>query len=231
MTIQAIAPETVALGDASGLTALWSAWQANAQGVAALAEQRGWDVGDMRQAPGMAEAELQALEASLGNALPAQLRWALGQAQSWACCWVADEESPGPSSAQGVNQIWQGDARLAERLRFWRKLHESLNSDLPPDEFERERAFWAGHVPFCELERGDLLTIDVRQSDPRQQVVRFYGPHEQVLAPDFLSFISRWSALGFEDDVEWFICEGGIALQDEPATEYRNWLMGPHSGT
>ena len=210
MMIQEVSPETVALNDAAGLAAMWSAWQANAKAFEQAAQRRGWTMHDAAMQAGADAAQLKAIEASLGLALPAQLRWALQQAQSWAFNWYG--KSPAGVTVEGVAKVWGPNADLLEQFKFWRDHHDQLNHD--DREFvAKQHATWAKHVPFCELYSGDILTVDTQSDDPTKQVVRYYshemynGPHEEVLAPDFFSFISRWSAIGFMD-LEQFLMSG-----------------------
>ena len=176
MMIQEVSPETVALNDAAGLAAMWSAWQANAKAFEQAAQRRGWTMHDAAMQAGADAAQLKAIEASLGFALPAQLRWALQQAQSWAFNWDC-KETPGGMTVEGVAKVWRCDVDLLAKFQDWRDEHDQGNKN-DPAFVAKQRATWGKHVPFCEL---------------------YNGPHEEVLAPDFFSFISRWSAVGFLD--------------------------------
>ena len=203
MTIQSIAPETVVLDDAAGLAAMWAAWQANAKAFEQAAQRRGWTMHDAAMQAGADAAQLKVIEAPLDFALPVQLRWALQQAQSWAFNWDC-KETPGGMTVEGVAKVWRCDVDLLAKFQDWRDEHDQGNKN-DPAFVAKQRATWAKHVPFCELYNGDILTVDAQSDDPKKQVVRYFchemynGPHEEVLAPDFFSFISRWSAVGFLD--------------------------------
>lgn len=222
MMIQEVSPETVALNDAAGLAAMWSAWQANTKAFEQAAQRRGWTMHDAAMQAGADAAQLKAIEASLGLALPAQLRWALQQAQSWAFNWDCDE-TPGGMTVEGVAKVWRCDADLLAQFQFWRGHHDQGNY-YDAAFVAKQRATWAKHVPFCELYNGDILTIDAQSDDPAKQVVRYFchemynGPHEEVLAPDFFSFISRWSAIGFLD-LENFLMHGNSLDPRGPASQ------------
>lgn len=236
--LKLLEPETVALSDAPGVTALWAAWQANADALLRQAAASAWDLGDCGLQAPLSEAALAQLETQLK--LPPQLRWLAKQAGAWAFNWSGGFIVPkrlGPSAVDGVAHVWQVDQALLDQLNWWTQHHDELRKGLTASELGKplSRDEWLRHMPFCQLERGDLLTIDMRSDDPAKQVVRFFcheqfnGPHEQVLAPDLFSFLSRWSSIGFIDDFEWAIGNAGLDVRSSQATAFRAWLMGPHN--
>ena len=238
--IKPVQPETAALTDAAGLASLWAAWQGNADALLQHAAASGWNLGQCGLQAGMTDAELNAFERQCP--LPPQLRWVAGRAREWAFGWSGGYIVPkhlGPDSVDGVAHVWQISDELVQQLHWWTQHHENLREGMTAQELGNplSRAQWLQHVPFCQLERGDLLTIDMRNPDPARQVVRFFcheqfnGPHEAVLAPDLFSFLSRWSCIGFVDDFDAFIEDAGLDVRSRQATAFQAWLMGPHSAS
>ena len=235
-----IAPETVPLGNEADLATLWAAWQGNADALLRHAAASAWDASDCGLDAAMTDAELAAFEREFK--LPPQLRWLATRARAWSFGWSGGYIVPdglGPASVDGADHVWQINQELMAQLQWWTTHHDTLRAGLSADVLGEalSREQWLQHMPFCQLGRGDLLTIDMRSHDPAQQVVRFFcheqfnGPHEAVLAPDLFSFVSRWSSIGFIEDFEGFIEDAGLAVQSSRATAFRAWLMGPHSAS
>ncbi len=237
--LQPVTPETAALSDAPALNSLWAAWQSNAAALVAQAKRRRWTLGDVARQPGAIDSDLRAFEGELGQPLPSQLRWAVQRARFWAFEWQTRDHPlkrvHDGGALMGVGAIWAINDDLLAQFRFWRQHHEQFVAD-DPAALAKHRALWARHVPFCAMENGDLLTIDARGDDPARQLVRYYchegynGPHEEVLAPDFFSFISRWSAIGFLD-LERFLMQGNHLTAADPASlAFHNWVNGVPTG-
>jgi len=223
---------SAALDNLEALAQMRDTWQANVQQMAQLIQKRGWEVSDEPWPPvGLSAEQLDALETTLGEPLPAQLRWLLSWASEWQFGWDAGdealsdelEECTGGQLQAGGRLQWSAQQLEEDNLRGqllgWLEHHQELIEAFGWNEDDKEGevplaegylAFWQNHFPFAVMPNGDLLTIDTRNPDPQSQPVRYFF-HELEgddmtglhLAPNLFSFISRWTALGCVG-MEWF---------------------------
>jgi hypothetical protein len=93
---------------------------------------------------------------------------------------------------------------------------------------------WENQFPFADLINGDMLTIDVSNPDGPQPVRYFSheleGLHGRALAPDFFTFVTVLSQLGWAGDThdDWFDFvapqDGDKAYLSLDAEGSREWL-------
>ncbi|QIL73115.1 hypothetical protein G7048_23830 [Diaphorobacter sp. HDW4B] len=136
------------------------------------------------------------------------------------------------------NAVWTGHGldEMQDRLKSWVEMHARWTEDYELG--AQLIAFWGAHFAFTHLPNGDMLAIDTRNPDPRQQGVRYFsheedGPHGELMAVDFFTFISRWTALGCVGSEWWgwlpFMREVGekhneFDLNGKLAQAWRDWL-------
>ncbi|MCC6143288.1 MAG: ankyrin repeat domain-containing protein [Candidatus Hydrogenedentes bacterium] len=201
------------------LQKLLTGWQTNWRTMEAIAERRGWEVTAVAIAPPASEAAVAAVELRHGMKVPPQLRAVLTQLSArvtfgWS---VPSHKRPMElvehryPTVGGIRDfIWSldhadqyaiGDFLMWKRDLAGRDLSEARNA---PE-------MWDNQFPFADLPNGDKLTIDTSQADPARQPVRYFsheleGLHAHALAPDFLSFITAYSALGCAGSThdDWF---------------------------
>jgi len=232
---------TAALDNPEALARLQAIWQANVQQMAEYVRKHHWTVTQEPLPPvGLTAPQLDALEARLGEPLPPQLRWALGWAGAWQFGWSCAEDEEFEDCYGGRLQ-WSAQQLAEEDLRAqmedWVEYQNTLLEDVEEQPFlDAHRALWQAHFPFAVMPNGDLLTIDTRNPDPQRQPVRYYfhdldgdSTEGALLAPDFFSFISAWTALGCvgSDWGTWlnFVsADGGFAVQGKYARKWLKWL-------
>jgi ankyrin repeat protein len=236
---------SASLDDAEALAKMEQIWQDNLVAMIELARWRGteWETSYPEREAGLSAAELTALETQLGEPLPPQLRWALSRTRKWKFSWRCsdiDEPLGDLRSCYGSgirDAVWDGEqiTGLRDSMKSWVEMYADGDED---DETELNAAFWAAHFPFADLANGDMLTIDMRNTNPQQQPVRYFshendGLHGETLAPDFFSFISRWTALGCFGEEWWswqpFLRHLGnrnneFDLQGALTKKWRDWL-------
>ncbi len=170
----------------------------------------------LRVADPLTEAELHAIEESLGRPLPATFARALTTlAGSVEFAWSCDRTPPGElrditgggSDAYG---LWDAHALV------------EMNAYLAEEHGPSFLAFTG--------QDGDWLAFDMRDGSPDPPVVLI--SHEAVdadecvlLAPDFESFMTRWSALSCPDvgSIPQLIDDRGL-VEDGLAGTWRAWL-------
>jgi len=235
---------TAALDNPAALARMRDTWQTNVQNMAQYVRKRGWTVTDEPLPPaGLSAAQLGALEATLGEPLPPQLRWLLGWAGEWQFGWQRNEDDIPPGD---LSDVWDGYLKwsaaqletdgLHSALLEWVDYQNEFLKDVEDEDFlKAHAALWQAHFPFAVIPCGDLLTIDTRNPDPQCQPVRywFHDPDGDetdgiIMAPDFFSFISAWTALGCAGS-DWggwwpFVQDDGFNLQSEHARQWLTWL-------
>jgi len=207
---------SAALDNPEALAQMQAIWQDNVQQMAQYVKSRGWKVNnEPSSAVGLSVQQLEALEATIGEPLPPQLRWLLSWAGEWQFGWRISEgdedELPDDLSECTHGRLHWSAKRLEEedlrgQLAGWVEHHNEMLEDFDDEEpgfIEAHTAFWQGHFPFGKMPNGDLLTIDTRNPAPQQQAVRYFfhdldgdSTDGALLAPNLFSFISRLTALG-----------------------------------
>lgn len=201
------------------LQKLWAEWQKSWRRMQAIARQRGWNVTPLRIAPPATALEIAALEARHGMPVPAQLREVLTAfSREVTFGWDIPQhlrpmervEHHYATSGGIRGAIWsyeQIDQYAIANFLDWKR--DLADADLR--EAENMPEMWNNQFAFGHLINGDMLTIDVTNPDPPRQPVRYFsheveGLHAFEIAPNFLAFISVWSALGCagQEQSDWF---------------------------
>jgi ankyrin repeat protein len=198
--------------------ALWQQWQADWRKMEGIAKTNGWELMPLQFEAPLTNAQVTKHEKKNGRPFPPQLREVLTKyAASVRFDWrVAQHLRPMervehlyPTSGGIRDHIWDvdmiGDYALPN-FEGWKRDLE--NKDL--SEAFNAPEMWANQFAIGNLPNGDMLTIDV--SNPSgPQPVRYFshdveGLHGHILAPDFFSFISTYSALGCAGSThdDWF---------------------------
>jgi len=239
---------SAALDNPAALAQMQAIWQANVQQMAQYVKNRGWEVTDEPTSPlGLSAGQLDELQATVGEPLPAQLRWLLSWAGEWEFAWRCSEEDAPPgelSECSDGNLHWSAalleEEDLRGQLSDWVEHHNELLEAYEEEAFfNAHTAFWQGHFPFARTPGGDLITIDTRNSDPQHQPVRYFfhdldgdSTDGALLAPNLFSFISRLTALGCPGSEYW--CgwrlfnrddQHGFDLQGKNARKWLAWLI------
>lgn len=219
---------------------VWNRWRQDWRRMEALARRRGWWVESLTIAPPAPEAEIAAAGKEAGVAFPAQLREVLAQHSAairfgWS---IPDElrpvskaRLPADSSMRGY--VWDlGNVREYAIPNFlgWK---EDL-ADEGDGEEPNTPGMWENQFPFADLINGDMLTIDVSNPDGPQPVRYFSheleGLHGRALAPDFFTFVTVLSQLGWAGSThdDWFDLvapqDGDKAYLSLDAEGSREWL-------
>lgn len=191
------------------LQKLWTQWQADWRTMETIATQRGWDVTPLKIAPPATDAAVDAVERHHGLKVPLQLRRVLTELSAHvAFGWrIPSHERPMeriehlyPTDGGIRDFVWKldhMDQHAIGNFLGWKR--DIAGQDL--SEAPNAPEMWDNHFPIADLPNGDMLSIDVSHPDPTQQPVRYFsheleGLHAHALAPDFLSFITTYSALG-----------------------------------
>lgn len=223
---------TAKLSQPADLQHMLQVWRANLASMAHRAQARGWECTPPKLDAGLSPAQVTAIAITLGAPVPAQLAWAFTQSRELRFSWRAsaqDEPRGELSSCYGGgirDTLWSAEtaAQLEGSVMSWVTMHaDALREDEQEAQATAMLKFWQQHVAFHSLPNGDMLTLDIRHSDPQQQAVRYFsheqdGLHGRALAPDFFSFISRWTALGCVGS-EWWSWDSFTA-DCEPDTAY-----------
>ena len=189
---------------------LWAQWETDWRRMEAIARRRGWKVTSLAVSPPAPAACLRRLQAAAKQPLPPQLRASLRHSARVAFGWrvpshlhaMAREDMP-TSSANG-GAIWD-EADIEEAASGYLKWRHTLAEAEPPAGPSGLAVDWDLLFPFYRLPNGDFLAIDAAPDGP--QPVRYISHeldmlHGSVLAPDFFSFVTGMSKLGFAG-TEW----------------------------
>ncbi len=220
---------------------LWNQWQQDWRRMEALARRRGWDIRKpLSIAPPASAAEIDAVGKKAGVAFPKQLREVLTEySAAVEFGWYIPEELR-PDGNEGLpvgstmwGHIWDladiRDQVIASFLSWKEYLAHETDSEEP-----NTPEMWENQFPLAVLMNGDFLTIDVSNADGPQPVRYFSheleGLHGRALAPDFFTFVTVLSQLGWagmtHDD--WFDLvapeDGDKAYLSLDAEGSREWL-------
>ncbi|MGX5722947.1 hypothetical protein [Shinella zoogloeoides] len=191
---------------------LWRQWQSDWRRMEETARRRGWNVTPLAIAPPAPEAAVLALEIRYGMKVPAQLREVLTRYSAHvAFGWSVPahlyplERQNLPIMSANRDAIWD-IGHIAERaipnFLNWKKHLADRDLSEAPNGPE----MWEHQFPIYELVNGDMLTIDMSVPDGPQPVRYFSHElemlHGLALAPDFISFVTEMSKLGFAG-TEW----------------------------
>ncbi len=195
---------------------IWPQWQRDWRRMEAIALKRGWELTPLRIFLPATSAALSRVEAKHGLTFPAQLREVLTQyAARVQFRWVVP---PHLRSLEKVNMpnisglslsIWdldEIDKYAIPNFFGWNKRNQTKDISEEPNRPE----MWENQFPFASLVNGDMLTIDVSNATGPQPVRYFShetdGLHGKAIAPDFISFMTVYAALGCAgaEDHDWF---------------------------
>lgn len=211
---------------------VYDRWERALRAAEADFTARKWKVQPLEVSAPAKESVLATLEKKLGVPIPKQLRDALAKWSSKVVFgWSAPPSAKSPFSHGGLGAwFWNVKTISRKELEGWLKVHDA--ADKGDFEVPHTRAMWEGHIAFATLPNGDLLTIDA--SKPDAQPVRYFsheieGLHGKVLAPDFETFFTEYTALacpGLTHD-DWFsLCpiKGKKALFRAQSPVAQEWL-------
>jgi hypothetical protein len=195
---------------------LWTEWQQEWRRMEALARRRGWEVEPLTIAPPAPQAEIAAAEKEAGVPFPAQLREVLTRHSAvvrfgWD---IPKELRPDgnarlPAGSTMQRHIWDLAYIREEVIASFLGWKEYLAHETEAEE-PNTPEMWENQFPITILGNGDLLTIDVSNPDGPQPVRYFSheleGLHGRALAPDFFTFVTVLSRLGWAGSThdDWF---------------------------
>ncbi len=191
---------------------LWKQWQADWKRMEEIARRRGWDVTPLAIAPPATEAAVQAVEARHGITVPPQLRELLTRYSAHVTFgWGIPshlypmERQNLPTASTNHTALWNlrhMDADAIPNFLGWKKALAAVDISEAPNQPE----IWEHQFPFYTLGNGDMLTIDTSKPEGPHPVRYFSHElemlHGMALAPDFFSFVTEMSKLGFAG-TEW----------------------------
>ena len=219
---------------------LWNQWQQDWRRMEALARRRGWEVEPLTIAPPASEAEIAAAEKEAGVAFPTQLREVLTQHSAVVRFgWSIPSELRPPGRARRPwgssmrDYVWDLTSIRKYAIPGFLGWKEHL-ADQEDAEEPNTPEMWENQFPLASLVNGDMLTIDVSNPDGPQPVRYFSheleGLHGRALAPDFFTFVTVLSQLGWAGDThdDWFDLvapeDGDKAYLSLDAKGSREWL-------
>jgi cell wall assembly regulator SMI1 len=220
---------------------LWNQWQQDWRRMEALARRRGWEVFDpLTISPPASEAEIAEAAREAGVAFPTQLREVLTHhSAAIRFGWSIPKElrpkaktrMPKTSSMRGY--VWDLANLRKYAISNFLGWKENL-ADQGDGEEPNTPEMWENQFPLADLINGDMLTIDVSNPDGPQPVRYFSheleGLHGRALAPDFFSFVTVLSQLGWagitHDDWFDFVApeDGDKTYLSLDAEGSREWL-------
>lgn len=191
---------------------LFTRWQQDWRWMQDIAERRGWDLTALSVAPPASIAAVKRIEIKYGQAIPGQLRVMLTQFSGRVTFgWhipsylQALEKQNLPSMSCNRDAIWDIDHIESDAIPNFLNWKES-SAEIDASEAPNTPEMWEKQFPFYSLVNGDMLTIDMRNPEGPNPVRYFSHElevlHGMALAPDFFSFITEMSRLGFAG-TEW----------------------------
>ncbi len=189
---------------------LWAQWEAGWRWMESTARRLGWQTTPLAIARPASAAGLQRLEVACRQPVPPQLRAVLRRSARVSFGWhvpshlQAMDRDDMPTGSANRGALWDlGHIETHAIPGFvdWRHtLAEQERPGSPAFPVE-----WGRLFPFYTLPNGDLLTIDAAPEGP--QPVRYVSHeldmlHGVALAPDFFTFVTEMSKLGFAG-TEW----------------------------
>ncbi|MDD7972715.1 SMI1/KNR4 family protein [Roseinatronobacter alkalisoli] len=191
---------------------LWRQWQSDWRWMEEIAQRRGWQVTPLSIAPPASETAVQALESLHGMRVPPQLRELLTRysahvAFGW---YIPSHLRPMhhqnlPTMSANRFAIWDIDHIADHAIPNFLGLKRHL-ADMDLSEAPNSPEMWEHQFPVYNLVNGDIITIDMSAPD-EPHPVRYFSHelemlHGLTLAPDFISFVTEMSKLGFAG-TEW----------------------------
>ena len=188
---------------------IWDGWVRDWRHWEARATLRGWTVTPLDIGSPADAARLSVFEVAHRRPIPPQLREVLERYASavrfgWHIpdhLWPLQGNIPVIPFGSGLydhvfDLSFMDDHAIPNFVGWRRHLAERDMSEEP-----NEPWMWDDQFPVSTWVNGDMLTIDVSDGDPARQPVRYFsheleGLHGLALAPDFISFVTVWSALG-----------------------------------
>lgn len=213
---------------------LWQAWQQSWRKMEQIALRRGWECYTHRIAPPASPQDIVRIEAKRRTPAPSQLRAVLtGFSARVRFGWrIPSHFRPQhalrlPAVGGLGDALWDIEHIEDEahaNFEAWRARHTGGAGQAQA--FAASR-IWDGQFPFAALVNGDMLTIDV-STPGGPQPVRYFsheleGFHGGAIAPDFLTFVTEYTALGCagQQQEDWRpFCE---------RTEGGDWLLNADS--
>lgn len=222
---------------------LWPLWQAEWRRMEAVALAREWEVTPLSISPPVDPSRLNAFERELGLPFPTQLRELMERFSDRISFGWSIPSHKRPFEAQRLpgdstftDFVWDIDDiakfGIPNFLDWKRDLKDKTVAEAP-----NRPEMWEGQFPISSLRNGDMLTIDVTDRDGTQPVRYFShdleGVHGIALAPDFFTFVTTLSQLGWvgTDQDDWFDFmqpqEGDrryLSIDSEGAKAWAAWL-------
>lgn len=192
--------------------ALWQQWQADWRRMEEIARRRGWDVTPVVIGPPAREGQVRMLEQRHGLKVPPQLREVLTRYSSRVGFgWYIPihlqplERENLPTMSANRMALWDLDHitnSAIPNFLNWKRDLASVDLSEAPNRPE----MWEHQFPFYDLVNGDMLTIDMSKPEGPHPVRYFSHElemlHGLALAPDFLTFVTQMSKIGFAG-TEW----------------------------
>lgn len=195
---------------------LWPEWQAEWRRMEGVARARNWTVTPLRIDPPVNSLRLRAIELEIGLPFPAQLRELMLRfsgrvAFGWSIPshLMPFEAQRLPTSSSFRNLAWDighmVEMGIPNFLGWKRDLKDRDLSEAP-----NRPEMWENQFPIADVINGDMVTIDVSKPDGPQPVRYFSheleGVHGIALAPDFFTFVTVLSKLGWagSEQDSWF---------------------------
>lgn len=191
---------------------LWQQWQSDWRRMEAIAKRRRWEVTPLSIWPPAPELRVRATEILHGLKFPPQLRQLLVQYSGQVeFGWYIPphlqplEKQNLPTMSANRSAIWSLDHIEGQAIPEFLSWKRSL-ADVDRSEAPNTPEMWEHQFPFYSLVNGDMLTIDM-SNETGPQPVRYFSHeletlHGMALAPDFFSFVTEMSKLGFAG-TEW----------------------------
>ena len=186
---------------------LWPQWQAEWRRMEALATARKWDVTPLKIARPAGPRRLRAIERQAGVPFPWQLRELMLRFSAkvtfgwYVPIHLMPEGKQGlPTASSLRDAIWDIDYITQHAIPGFQMWRRNLRTNRVGESPNRPE-MWEHQFPLSEAKNGDLITIDVSNRDGPQPVRYFSheleGLHYTALAPDFFTFVSVLSKLGW----------------------------------
>ncbi|HMZ82577.1 MAG TPA: Clp protease N-terminal domain-containing protein [Acidobacteriota bacterium] len=175
--------------------------------------------------------EIEQTELALGRPLPDSLRsFFLEHSKHIDISW----QFPGkvPESFPNWGRCNLSLPKTVELFGIYQKWISVCFSD-PENEYD---LIWHNKFPIQEVGNGDLLTIELNEENQGSIVYLSHDgcdSHGWVLAPDLVSFLNVWGALGFPGPESWEMeqliggLEGYLDLNSKEAKSWLTWLGEP----
>ncbi len=176
-------------------------WEKNLVDFTLQAKSRGWDIDDLQKAKAISDKEIKTLEKKLKQKLPDSIRDLLSLSKEWKFAWSVPKGDPLPKN---IHEFYSGGIRevvWSADIIDW--AHQSFSA-WPHSQQKK----WQGHFPIYHLNNGDVLTLNLNESDPQKQSLHYFSHEDESyqghqIAANLFQFLDRWSEMGCAGSVYW----------------------------